>query len=140
MALQHISSQRWRNVRVLITYPANTHAFVWHDTASLQMTAGSDRETEGEAERNVQEAIVKTAIVAVTVLHRTLDDSLRIIDDIALTTKAPRMASFDYWRKVTVTTRKQLCPCRSGRRAEHCQHWWGAACPAVLAGFDNLFR
>jgi len=90
----------------IMMHDAKTHAYVWHHSAPLSTSDGSKQ----SAERNVQEAVVTAAVTAVTVLKQTLDDALRIIDDVALTAKAPKMACFEYWRRVQVTTRKQMCP------------------------------
>ena len=75
-------------------------------------------------ERTIQEAIAGASIVAVKVIEKTLDDALRLIDDIGLTTKAPAMASFDHWQKVIGKQGNAICPCCSGRKAKHCHHRW----------------
>src|SRR5258707_6091874 len=49
-------------------------------------------------EATIQTALARSATLAVDVLEKTLDGALKIIDDIGLTTKAPKMANFDYWR------------------------------------------
>jgi hypothetical protein len=49
-----------------------------------------------DVERTIDKALARSAVVAVAVLLDTLDAALRIIDDIALTTGAPTMASFSY--------------------------------------------
>jgi hypothetical protein len=66
-------------------------------------------------ETTVQDALARVAVLAVYVLEKTLNDALRIVDDIGLTTKAPKMASFSYWRNLTQGHRKTSCPCRSGK-------------------------
>jgi hypothetical protein len=55
--------------------------------------------SESESRENtIQEAIVRAATLAVDVLEKTLDGALKLVDDIGLTSRAPAMASFDYWR------------------------------------------
>ena len=43
---------------------------------------------------------------------------LRIIDDIGLTTHAPDMASFAYWRQVNQKGQNSMCPCWSGEKGK----------------------
>jgi hypothetical protein len=66
----------------------------------------------GEVSRvsTIQEALARSAILAVNVLERTLDDALKVVDDIGLTTKAPRMASFNYWRNLGKAHGRASCP------------------------------
>jgi hypothetical protein len=84
----------------------------------------------------IQQALARSATLAVSILERTLDDALRIIDDIGLTTRAPAMASFPYWRNLTHKKGNTLCPCRSGHKAKHCLHLWSDAAPTVTERFD----
>jgi hypothetical protein len=89
----------------IVSHTSSTHAFAWFAPFPTHTES-----TKGKAsERRVQEAIAKSAIVAMRVMVQTLDDSLRVIDDLGLTTGAPKMATFHYWRRLQVT-KKQLCP------------------------------
>jgi hypothetical protein len=106
-------------------------AFVWFAPFPLYIQSSSGR----TAQRTIQEAIATSAIVAVRVMLQTLDESLRIIDDIGLTTGAPKMATFNYWRQLQVTTKKQLCPCRSGFTYEKCHHRWRESSPSIGSSF-----
>jgi hypothetical protein len=85
-------------------------------------------------------AIARTAILAVDVLEKSLDDALKVIDDIGLTTKAPLMASFAYWRNLVAKreARNASCPCRSGRKVRRCLHRWTDPAPSVVERFDSL--
>jgi hypothetical protein len=116
----------------LVSHVSDTHAFAWYAPFLTHLR------TRGEqvSERHIQEAIVVTAIAAARIVVQSLDDSLRIIDDIGLTTGAPKMATFNYWRRLQVTTRKQLCPCRSGLTFEKCHHRWGEPTTPITAGFQ----
>jgi hypothetical protein len=110
------------------------------DTASLQKTKGvkdfvSAASGSEFRETTIQEALVRVAILAVEVLEKSLDDSLKLIDDIALTTKAPSMASFGYWRNLSPARGNVSCPCRSGRKAKHCLHRWTDPVPIVVGRF-----
>jgi hypothetical protein len=84
----------------------------------------------------IQDAIARAATFSVDVLERTLDDALSVIDDVGLTTKAPIMASFGYWRNLTRSQGSAICPCRSGRKAKHCLHRWTDPAPTVAERFD----
>jgi len=86
-------------------------------------------------EATIQTALARSATLAVDVLEKTLDGALKIIDDIGLTTKAPKMANFDYWRNVVQKSGSALCPCRSGRKAKHCLHRWTDPTPPVVDSF-----
>ncbi len=86
-------------------------------------------------EETIEVALVRAATLAVDVLTRTLDDALKIIDDVALTSGAPQVASFSYWRKIAQKGQNSLCPCRSGRKVRHCQHRWSDTPPEVVERF-----
>ena len=88
----------------------------------------------------IQEAMVRAATLAIDVLEKTLDDALRIVDDIGLTTKAPTMANFDYWRNITAAQGNALCPCRSGKKTKHCLHRWTDPVPSVVSIFESTSR
>lgn len=101
-----------------------------HDTGAtgFQFVAPFATHIEGgqgiNAEITIDEAVARSAILAVAVVCETLDVTLRVIDDIALTTGAPTMASFSYWRMVSQKSRNAPCPCRSGKKAKNCPHGW----------------
>ena len=118
----------------LVAHESRTHAFhlVCERPTSLITMDGEVRHVpthlptpeEGSPlsaesrETTIQDAIARAATFSVDVLERTLNDALKVIDDIGLTTKAPVMASFDYWRNLTAKG-NAICPCRSGRKAKH---------------------
>jgi len=99
---------------------------------------GTHIESNGEidAETTIQAAIASAATTAVTAMRETLDASLRVVDDIALTTGAPKMASFEYWRKISQRSRSGICPCRSGRKAKNCLHDWSQEAPVIVEHFS----
>jgi hypothetical protein len=117
----------------MLTHRTGTHAYIWYAPKPIRHDDGGVE----IAETMIPEAIVRSAVTAVRVLAKTLDESLRVVDDIALTTRAPRMAAFSYWRNVDVTTPKQLCPCRSGQLARKCPHHWGDPAPTICEKFDQ---
>jgi SEC-C motif len=99
-------------------------------------TAIIERNGRRHYENTVEEALARSAVLAVAVLHETLDVALRIVDDIALTTGAPTMASFKYWRMVSQKSRNAPCPCRSGKKAKNCPHAWTQQGPQVPERFS----
>jgi hypothetical protein len=115
----------------LLPHASDTHAFAWYAPFPTY-TESPAGET---AERRVQESIAMCAIIAVRVLAQTLDDLLRIIDDMGLTTGAPKMASFKYWRQLQVATKRQGCPCRSGLSFEKCHHRWREPTTSITSSF-----
>ena len=70
------------------------------EAVAFQYVAPFGTHIEGKGRRHyentVAEALARSVVLAVAVLHETLDVALRIVDDIALTTGAPAMASFSY--------------------------------------------
>jgi SEC-C motif len=78
----------------------------------------------------------RAAILAVDALEKALNAALKVIDDIGSTTKAPKMASFDYWRNLIAKRGSAPCPCRSGRKAKHCLHRWTDPAPTIVERFD----
>lgn len=69
------------------------------ETVAFQYVApfGLHFEKDGQkhAETTIEEALARSAVLAVAVLRETLDVTLRIVDDVALTTEAPTMASLN---------------------------------------------
>lgn len=88
------------------------------------------------SESVVQDATRRAGEIALSALEATLDASLRFIDDLGLTTGAPRLAIFDYWRALAPADRNDACPCRSGKKAKRCRHEWGEAAPAFPHTFE----
>jgi hypothetical protein len=86
-------------------------------------------------ESTIQIAIARAFAFSVFALSRTLDDALRTIDDIALTTEAPSRASFDYWRNLRRGEGASPCPCRSGKSAAACLHAWTDPTPSIVSTF-----
>ena len=83
----------------------------------------------------VQESLVRTAVIAVAILVGTLDDALRLVDDVGLTTGAPALATRDYWRKIVPMGRNEPCPCRSGLKVKKCSHRWENPAPGIVDHF-----
>jgi hypothetical protein len=116
----------------MMRHDTGTHAFQF--VAPLATRIESSRGII-YTEKTIDAAIARSATLAVIVLLETLDVALRIVDDVALTTGAPAMASFTYWRMVSQEARNALCPCRSGRKAKHCRHKWAEEPPRVTDQF-----
>jgi hypothetical protein len=88
----------------------------------------------------VEDALVRAAVFASIVLLESLDNGLRVIDDVALTTGAPDIASFTYWRNIRQKGRNSSCPCRSGRLVKRCSHDWVTAAPPFVSKFESPFQ
>jgi hypothetical protein len=84
---------------------------------------------------SIPSAVARCAVAALEVLTEVLDAALRVIDDIGLTTDAPAMADFDYWRPLRPTGRNTLCACGSGEKTKHCIHEWRGTSPTVPERF-----
>jgi hypothetical protein len=84
------------------------------------------REVSESSGNSVTNAVHAGIVAGVNWSTRALDDALRVCDDIALTTDAPRQARTPYWRATVPTDRNALCPCRSGRKTKACGHLWGS--------------
>ena len=115
----------------MMAHSTGMNAFQWVAPFGMHIQRGEKR----HAEVTIPEAIARSAILAVNVLLETLDVALRIIDDVALTTGAPKRASFKYWRMVSQTSRSAPCPCRSGKKAKYCHHGWADEPPQVVERF-----
>lgn len=70
---------------------------------------------------NIRSAATK----AIRVITVEFDRAVRLLDDIGLTTQAPRLAAADYWRRLVAGGRNDRCPCRSGHKVKVCRHEWG---------------
>jgi hypothetical protein len=109
---------------------ANIFQWVCGVGAHIQRSSGEvSRVTE------IQEALARSSILATTVLERTLDEALKVVDDIGLTTNAPKMASFSYWRNLRRAHGGASCPCRSGLKSKDCLHRWTDPAPAISERF-----
>lgn len=116
----------------LMMHETRTHSLNWFARFPISIR-GRGAPVE---ERTVEESVVRSAIRAVDVLEVVLDEALRVIDDIGLTTGAPRLATFSYWRSVSQGDRNERCPCWSGRKVKHCPHDWNTDAPEVSNAFS----
>jgi hypothetical protein len=112
-------------------HATQTHIIQWFAGKPIQIQSarGSD------AERTVALAMARAAATSLRSLRITLDAALHVIDDVALTTGAPRFARQPYWRNVTRPSPYEPCPCRSGKKAKRCVHEWGLEGPAMERPF-----
>jgi hypothetical protein len=115
-----------------MAHDTRTHAFQFVAPFATLIEGGG----RIDMEITIDKALARSAVLAVAVLLDTLDAALRIIDDIALTTGAPTMASFSYWRMVSQKSRNASCPCRSGKKAKNCSHRWAEEPPQVAQRFN----
>jgi hypothetical protein len=106
-----------------LRHTTGTIAEVWFAPKSLRLD-----DPNGDAqqmERPVQSALARASAVALAVLSETFDDTLSVVDDVALTTRAPELARRPYWRNIRRPGLYQPCPCRSGKKVKWCRHVWG---------------
>jgi hypothetical protein len=90
-----------------------------------------------EAERTVKTAVARASTTALRVLTTVLDDALRIVDDVGLTSEAAALADFHYWRALRPAERNEECPCRSGKKAKRCHHGWKMPAPRITESFTG---
>jgi hypothetical protein len=119
-------------------HSTGTHSILWFSGLPLEVVELGDGRRE--AERTVQTAIAMTSTVALTVVRVVLDQALKVVDDIGLTTGAPQVAAFPYWRALRPAPRNEDCPCRSGMKAKRCRHAWGEPVPAIASSFLDEHR
>lgn len=123
------------------TFAFSGPSFV-HDTRTHIIThfAGRPIHVTGPqgdiAEDTIQQAIVSAGASSCQCLAITLDAALRMIDDVALTTAAPRLSREPYWRQIVATKRNDMCLCRSGRKQKLCRHVWGEPSPEFPRALD----
>ena len=112
-----------------------THSLIYFSGVPIEIRSESG---VIEAERTVQTAIGLASMTALRVLAVVLDDALRIVDDVGLTSGAPALADFHYWRALRPAERNQECPCRSGKKAKRCHHGWRMPAPRITESFTEL--
>lgn len=115
-----------------VMHESGTHILLWFGPTGVNYR---DEISAMNPEPIVLDAIVLAAVTAVEVMCKALDDALRLIDDVGLTTRASKLSTFDYWRKL-VPQPKQLCPCRSGRISRNCAHLWDKPAPVISKIFN----
>lgn len=110
-------------------HESGSHLHVWFAGGPIQAVSPT-----GEARRVgiIEAAISRSGTRSARALLVSLDDALQILDDVALTTRAAEIATFDYWRNIAVRDAQALCPCRSGHRAYRCDgHRFGQPGPML---------
>jgi len=107
----------------MLRHNSGTHILTSFSGWPLSIERGEERYLE----RPIQDAVARAHEQAVVVLRDVLDAALRLVDDVGLTTQAPKMSMVPYWRDLVVQDDQQLCPCRSGKRGYRCPHAWGDA-------------
>lgn len=110
-------------------HDSGTHLHVSFAGAPLEVVSPA-----GEVHRVgiIETAITRSGARSARALLASTDDALRVLDDVALTTRAAEISTFDYWRNITVRDNQALCPCRSGKRAYRCSgHEFGQLGPAL---------
>lgn len=118
--------------RYVYQVPALGHA---SETHILTWLAGRPAHLVGSSgavvEDTVENAIVFASAAALRILRECFDASLRMIDDVGLTTRAGEIGVWEYWRRHKKLERNAPCACRSGKKAKYCKHSWGEPPPPI---------
>ncbi|ORA15586.1 hypothetical protein [Mycobacterium asiaticum] len=91
----------------------------------------SDGETEGRGYPLASMA-ADTLVTVGEMGCLLLTQSLRLVDDFGLTTKAYRFTDQPYWRKLRHLSSQRECPCGCGKWKGN-QHQWGKPTPPISA-------
>jgi len=109
-------------------HDSGTHIVGWFSGGSLAVLSGEVTQRQEAVSTAIQRAIDQSA----SVLLAAGDDALRVLDDVALSTRAAEIATFDYWRAVRVRDRQTgTVPVSIGPAAYRCRHVLGEAGPGV---------
>lgn len=112
-----------------LRHESGTHLLVWFAGGPLKVVSSTGEERRVGI---IEPAISRSGTRSARALLASLDDALRVLDDVALTTRAAEIATFDYWRNAAVRDTQAECPCRSGKRAYRCSdHRFGLAGPSL---------
>jgi hypothetical protein len=65
--------------------------------------------------------------------NQFLNDALRIVDDFGLTTAAPNLTKYTYWRGFQPVARNSQCPCGCGKFKRNVHRWGEPAPPLHLS-------
>jgi len=75
-------------------------------------------------------------IAAGTVICSLLQQALRVVDDVGLTTAASTYTTRQYWRDFKPVRGSRQCPCGRGKWGQ-CGHRWGSPAPNVVIRPDS---
>ena len=112
-------------------HKTRTHSVAWFSASPLEVST----EDTVLREEVVESAMASAMKVGLQVALSTFEASLVLVDDVGLTTSAPSMATFPYWRSLTPSERNAPCPCRSGKRSKSCGHQWASPGPSIPTRF-----
>lgn len=84
-----------------VGHESGTHIVGWFSAGSLAVVSGDVTKRQEAVSTAIQRTIDRSA----KVLLATGDDALRVLDDVALSTRAAEIATFAYWRAVRVRDR-----------------------------------
>ena len=114
-----------------VMHASGTHTMQVFSAAPWRMEPlpGAVRETL------IEDALAEAASWSLRALRRMFDHTLRIVDDVALTTDCPSACREPYWRKLVRPAPYDPCPCRSGKKGKWCQHRWGSKAPDLPPPF-----
>ena len=99
----------------------------WYARSPLLLHNGAGRET---LEPTIAFAVADALVASGSVIADVLDQSLAVVDDMGLTTRAATLTQRSYWRNLSPVRGKRACPCGRGP-ASACKHRWGESAPTV---------
>lgn len=85
---------------------------------------------------HVETTVARSATTALANAVKVARSTLRVVDDIALTTDAPSLYRRPQFRGIHPAQRNEPCPCGSGLKSKRCPHLWGQPAPDLPERFD----
>lgn len=119
-----------------LVHRSRTHMMRWLAASPIRLDGNANFDQATFVDRSIPSSTARAACAALDVLTTTLAAALAMIDDIGLTTGAPAMADFPYWRNLSPTARNESCACGSGKKTKNCIHSWGAPTPPMPEEFS----
>ena len=117
-------------------HETNTHSDRLWSAIPTHVVDLASGETSGPG--LVQEVIARSAAVALGAALEVSQASLRVVDDIALTSSAGELYRRPTFRSVTAPGRNDECPCGSGLKWKRCIHEWGRESPEMPTAFTEI--
>ncbi|RAO07827.1 hypothetical protein [Micromonospora noduli] len=100
----------------------------YHARSPMTLTS-ADGGTE-RLDNDLASQAADALVAAASIIYELLDDSLRVVDDLGLTTGAARLTTRVYWRNHKPVKGKRRCPCGLGPWSS-CGHRWGEPAPSI---------
>jgi hypothetical protein len=112
-------------------HKTRTHSVAWFSSSPVEVRL----QDAVLREPFIEPAMTSVMEVGLHVALQSFEASLALVDDVGLTTGAPSMAIYPYWRNLAPSDRNQACSCGSGKKWKACGHRWGESGPSIPAEF-----